>query len=393
MLRNTSPQKFVQTLVENAPQGPIGIVSQTGGGKNQVLRSLLTSVIAPTQDPASRVIVWAVSGDLFSKIPCPDRDLLLFNPSDARGVYWDIASDLTDPLSISVFADSLASEIIPATPEPFWRAAARQVLETSVTSLLGGPWTWGDLAKKVETYGESRQCLPTLLTWLQLAADRLCPTNRLPFSISAWYAHPSVDKLPGDPWRGHTDLQGRRVLVFSNPKPTGENWENLFDPLIEVFLKLRLLKTHTKPEETTWLFIPSIDRVVETHRSSLRGVVAQGRSQGLQLVASFPNLGWLADLSTPGQPGVDLFLPSVFALILGRSEHIVFRTKAVYGGLGGSEFRGLMGCQPAVKTMLGPTPEGIQTLGVCALDNNVRKLLWPYVTWGKVRETFVGPNV
>ncbi len=322
MLRNTSPNKFVQTIIETAPQGPVCIISQNGGGQTVITKNLLSAVIQDMKnDPTVRMILVDQDLEWFSSFQLPDREMLLLDSKDPRSVYWDIKQDI-------------------------------------------GPGNY-DLAQG-----------------LSYAA---CQKDRIRFSFRDWFSQASVDKLPGDPWSIDLGLMGRRVLIVNTYKEDS-SCKTLSEVLKALLSTLRT-SNFNFPENgpKTFLVIPDI-----AHKSSILEtfltIVEQGRSHGIQSIFSFGDFQWATQNKTLEEHHFNHFLSNVSAFVLGKTKgDFSFLTEENFNMRFGEFVKLMSANKTGVSKMVGPIVDGLQSIGILAQDQNVRKLLWPYLKWDKVR--------
>ncbi|MBP7052163.1 MAG: type IV secretion system DNA-binding domain-containing protein [Phycisphaerae bacterium] len=125
------------------------VVGSTGGAKTLILRLLLGTIVSHIKpgsdwrciinDPKRQAM------EVLAGMPV-ECDILLVNPFDARCVAWDPAKDITT----RAMAEQLAAIFIPdhSTQNPFWPAAARDLLSIAVEALIflrPGEWTLADV--------------------------------------------------------------------------------------------------------------------------------------------------------------------------------------------------------------------------------------------------------
>lgn len=92
-----------------------------GMGKTQQLLTMLTEI----RRIKGKAVIYDFKGDLTSILYNPEKDYI-FNPLDARGVPWNIFSDVRSQMDIEALAHSLVPESI-SNVDPFWPATARAV--------------------------------------------------------------------------------------------------------------------------------------------------------------------------------------------------------------------------------------------------------------------------
>jgi Type IV secretion-system coupling protein DNA-binding domain len=119
------------------------ILGSVGGGKTQTMLNLILGAIARDDT----VLVLDTKGDMMAGLPGGPT---LIAPHDRRSQMWDIASDCR----IKQDAHELAARFIPASPDPMWSEAAREIFVACVVHLQATKnclWDWADLTAAVNS--------------------------------------------------------------------------------------------------------------------------------------------------------------------------------------------------------------------------------------------------
>jgi len=107
-----------------------------GAGKTQAMLHLMRAAL----DRGDKLLVLDTKGDMTASLPDP----ILIAPQDARSSIWNVAADCRTKQD----ARELAARLIPASADPMWSDAAREVLVACLAHLQAtkpGAWTWEDL--------------------------------------------------------------------------------------------------------------------------------------------------------------------------------------------------------------------------------------------------------
>ncbi len=119
------------------------ILGSVGGGKTQTMLNLILGAIARDDT----MLVLDTKGDMMAGLPGAP---MLVAPHDRRSLMWDIAADCR----IKQDARELAARFIPASPDPMWSEAAREIFVACIVHLQatkGCLWDWADLNAAVNS--------------------------------------------------------------------------------------------------------------------------------------------------------------------------------------------------------------------------------------------------
>jgi hypothetical protein len=175
------------------------IWGSVGAGKTQTMLHLVLAALAR----GDGVLVIDVKGDMTATL---QGQPLLIAPQDQRSMIWDVARDCRTKQD----ARELAARIIPASQDPMWSDAAREILVVCVSTLQATKadrWTWRDL------HNISTASADTLLEMARnhhRDAVRLLESqeSRTTQSIlSTFQTHMNVVASLSDAWK--TDVNGR----------------------------------------------------------------------------------------------------------------------------------------------------------------------------------------
>lgn len=114
------------------------LLGSSGGGKTQILLSLLSQLIAHND----QVLLNDTKGDMTASLPT--GHFILLAPHDERSWCWDIAQDCFGQLA----AQELAASLIPETKDPMWSNGSREILTGVLRHLQieqGVSWGWKDI--------------------------------------------------------------------------------------------------------------------------------------------------------------------------------------------------------------------------------------------------------
>lgn len=157
---------------EECAMGNYLFVGVQGAGKSTLQTLLMESVLKDLikENRVQRALIHDHSADsipVLYTLGCTFENGLLktLNAYDRRGVYWDMAKDITN----GVFADEMAKILIPENPhakEPFWENTARDIVSGVICSLnvrMRLQWKFADLIE-VLRFGTLEDIL-TVLGW------------------------------------------------------------------------------------------------------------------------------------------------------------------------------------------------------------------------------------
>jgi len=283
------------------------VIGESGSGKTKTIQLLLKSIL-PTVRPGSnrRAILYDAKRDLFStlasfNLPCRVQTM---HPFDERGVAWDIAADVTDPM----IAIEIATILIPekaGEKDPYFPQAARALLSGVFESLLRnapGKWTLRDAVLALRYPARTRVLLKSSTDTRYLiekyagntrSARDIASTlensmRRLSFVAAAWER--ATEKISLEDWLKN----GESVLLLgSSPK-----MESTFRELNRAILHraAQLIREQGeaeregrgRPPRQTWIVV---DELREAGRmEGLNSLLVEGRSKGACVVLGLQDI-------------------------------------------------------------------------------------------------------
>lgn len=250
-----------------------------------------------------RILVYDAKQDIFSflKSVAPNVPIAILNPFDERSSAWDMAADITEPVT----AQQIATILIPEqdnSSQPFFSNAARHLLSGVFIALMlikPGDWDFRDVILSMR----SRERLVGLLNktphtrhiaTLYFADDRQSnsimseiATRMAPFEFvaAAWSKCRSKISLRG--W-----LNDEYVLVLGND----EQNRSAIDAINKVIFKRLselILAQAESADRQTWIFL---DEVREAGKlDGLSSLLTKGRSKGACVVIGFQDIEGLRE--------------------------------------------------------------------------------------------------
>ena len=283
------------------------VIGESGSGKTKTIQLLLKSVLPTIRTGSNRrAMIYDAKRDLFSilssfKLSCGVQTL---HPFDKRGVAWDIAKDVTDPM----IAIEIATILIPENAgekEPYFPQAARALLSGVLESLLRhapGKWTLRDAVLALR-YPERARVLLKSSTDTRYLIEKYAGTSRtakdiastlenslrrLSFVAAAWEL--ATEKVSLVDWL----KDGESVLLLgSSPK-----MESTFRELNRAILHraAQLIREqgeadregNGRPPRQTWIVV---DELREAGRlDGFYSLLVEGRSKGACVVLGFQDI-------------------------------------------------------------------------------------------------------
>ncbi len=249
------------------------IWGSVGSGKTQTMLHLVLSAL----ERGDGVLVIDVKGDMTATLPGAP---LLIAPQDRRSLIWDVARDCRTKQD----ARELAARIIPASHDPMWSDAAREILVVCVSTLQatkGDRWTWRDLH---EIGTSSAEALLEMARLHHRDAARLLesPESRTTQSVlSTFQTHMHVVASLAEAWR--SDANGRFAVSDWLHAPTPHR------PVI--------LQHDSRHPELSSIWIGGVLGLLASHVGSPS--LAESRARRIWIFADeFPQLPRLANFST-----------------------------------------------------------------------------------------------
>jgi hypothetical protein len=144
------------------------VLGAIGSGKTQVIWNVLQSILQRMRSgPEDRLIVYDNKSDMTASLPFPDEQIILLAPWDARTWAWDVGKDIENASDAATFAERL----IPESKDKFWSEAPRQIIKACIQHLQathGTAWSWKDLSRALNSQ-------ETILGAVMLYAPNLAP--------------------------------------------------------------------------------------------------------------------------------------------------------------------------------------------------------------------------
>lgn len=405
MFRKNSVAVFLEKLIESAPKTPALVLSRIGGGKTQIFKTILKTLINHSEkDPSTKIVITDQEGIFFSELPVSDKSLILLDPLDSRSACWDLAKDLIDidEASLCDFSLNIVESIYGKTEE-FWNKSLASELVESINQCrqqmvkTGIPWQWKDLKNTLAKNLRDKESSKTNSS-VSLMAEKLLSVfgeiseawekdpTRIKFSFKNWF-----NQEPVNVWRtDSSDLSGKNILVLKKSKDN----ESFFPLIVNSFMSILLLsgindKDHEslyKPKCSSWVLLDeaatipltqNVFRKIFSSESCLDSAqghqfLCSGVRRTIQFVFGYHDLDQVSKQF--GEYTQKNFLHAASGIILGRSSMTNESPVLKRFGLSGT-----------LSHDLGPQKNGILTLTTICGEWNVRKILWPYVVWKEVR--------
>ena len=144
------------------------VLGAIGSGKTQVIWNILQSILHRMRSgPEDRLILYDTKSDMTARLPVADSELILLAPWDARTWAWDVGKDIENASDAATFAERL----IPESKDKFWSEAPRQIVKSCIQHLQathGTQWSWKDLSRALNSQ-------ETILGAIMLYAPNLAP--------------------------------------------------------------------------------------------------------------------------------------------------------------------------------------------------------------------------
>ena len=144
------------------------VLGAIGSGKTQVIWNILQSILQRMRSgPEDRLILYDNKSDMTAGLPVSDSEMILLAPWDARTWAWDVGKDIENASDAATFAERL----IPESKDKFWSEAPRQIVKACIQHLQathGTQWSWKDLSRALNSQ-------ETILGAIMLYAPNLAP--------------------------------------------------------------------------------------------------------------------------------------------------------------------------------------------------------------------------
>lgn len=293
----------------------------TGSGKTTLIDLLLRSLFESESGGSCRALIYDAKQEVLPKLyglGLADRVRVL-HPFDKRCSPWDLASDISDPLSARQFAQILIPESSSRGESSFFDEACRDIIAITVQVLSlctpKGDWTFRDLLLAT-LYEENLEALLSLDTTRD---GRLFPSSRRVWnsyfnpettddrtrgniraslnarlavyeSIAAAWETASEKPFSLGNWQ---ETNGNEILVLGNDEAARAAVDPINRALFQRVSELTLARPEGEPSQT-WFFL---DEVREARRlDSLNSLLLKGRSKGACVVLSFQDIEGLREV-------------------------------------------------------------------------------------------------
>lgn len=292
------------TLPLDQERKHILLFAAPGGGKTQVIFPLLKRVLA-RRDP---VILYDFKGD-FTAALGGDEGSLILSPFDARGVRWDIATDIDTELKATEFASGLIPD--DASREPFFRKAAQDLLTGVLCRLQAenpSAWTFRDLVGLLENRDEivesCKRFRPGALNTLGSLGDKQAAgifgelrtgTIQLEYLAKAWSG--TARKISLTQWATSPGLQERHPLIIIKGHQQYQKLDGFLTAQLFAMLTKQVLSLPDSRERRIWAFLDEFGNLprIDGLEKLLTGV----RSKGLRVVAAIQDIAQIEVTYSP----------------------------------------------------------------------------------------------
>ncbi|WP_428408455.1 type IV secretion system DNA-binding domain-containing protein [Hyphococcus sp.] len=171
------------------------IWGSVGSGKTQTMLHLMRAAIWR----GDKILVLDTKGDMTESMP---TEPAIVAPQDERSFVWDVAADCRTKQD----ARELAARFIPASSDPFWSDAAREIFVACIAQLQAEKpeqWSWADLRDIV--LQDSAALFKTAQTYHPEAMRVLKdPASKTAQSVlTTFQAHLNVVSALAESWGGH----------------------------------------------------------------------------------------------------------------------------------------------------------------------------------------------
>lgn len=276
------------------------VVGAVGSGKTLTIRMLMQDQLTRIKPGSDRrAIIYDAKQDMMQIVGSMGLrcKVMLLNPFDERGYAWDMAKDVTSPLS----ARELAMTLIPDEKESqkFFNNAARELLTQLLMTFIKsrpGSWTFREvllvmrskeLLRKVLGQDEENkeiiqnilECGPeTLGSIMATIATKLGPYG----AVAAAWERAGERKISVVEW-----LKSDSILILGND----ERARSTLDIVNQLFVSLVATHALTMSESAsrmTWLFFDEFREAGKLR--GLENLILRGRSKGCCVVLGFQDI-------------------------------------------------------------------------------------------------------
>jgi hypothetical protein len=386
------------------------IWGSVGAGKTQIMLRLILGAIAR----GDGVVVLDVKGDMTASLP---GHPILIAPQDHRSAVWNVASDCRTKQD----ARELAARIIPASADPMWSDAAREIFVACAVHLQqtrGSIWSWRDL-QETATLGAdklleiAKRCNPNAIRSLENPDSKT--TQGI---LSTFQSHMNVVATLADAWDENENPRFSVSDWLHNPPP--------FRPVILqqdgrypklsaawmgglISLLASAVGSPTLEESRgrrVWLFLDEFPQLPRLDQFST--LIDLGRSKGIITVIGAQDIAQLRE--TYGRNRGDSWMSMIGTQIVARLN-LSHAAKEISELIGYQELekpvktrtqtpsgtsvtwrkereRRPVISPPELATRLGPTRKGVKAL-VLGVGEDIYELTFPYITLEKLRPSSV----
>lgn len=298
------------------------IWGSVGAGKTQTMLRLMLSALAR----GDKILVLDTKGDMTAGLP---NDPALVAPQDTRSFVWDVAADCR----VKQDARELAARFIPASPDPMWSDAAREIFVACVATLQatkGADWTWPDLrtaaiADAQTLFAMAKKNHPEAMRLLE------DPSSRTAQSVLATFqAHMNVVSALADAWPDSVNA----------PKFSVRDWLHMEAPARPI-----ILQRDARYPELSNAWISGLLGLLASSVGSPS--LAESKSRRVWLfLDEFPQLPRMPDFTT----FLDVGRSKGVIVVLGAQD--IAQIRAIYGRERADSWIGMVGTQ--IITRLNP---------------------------------------
>lgn len=409
------------------------VLGAIGSGKTQVIWNILQSILHRMRSgPEDRLILYDNKSDMTAGLPVSDSDMILLAPWDARTWAWDVGKDIENASDAATFAERL----IPESKDKFWSEAPRQIVKACIQHLQvthGTEWSWKDLSRALNSQD-------TILGAVMLYAPNLAPvfvgTGGGPTSTGASLLSSmnaftgSIDDLcrawdNTDPFTGQeiepgrviprvslrewalTPIVQRRVIILQGNKRYLTLERAYIQTIISAFGAI--MNSPEMPDSKTrriWFLLdefPQLGRL-----ENFAQYLEVGRSKGLCVLLGLQDLSQLREIY--GRETADVWAAICGTYVVCRSQGVeTVRWLTQFFGERSVRSRRISftnsenGLRKTITEVVESEPvvtshdlnglgdnrgssPGILALLSLNTGHGVYRLVWPYVTFPKVRE-------
>ncbi len=283
------------------------VVGTVGSGKSLTLRLLMQAVL-PRIVPGSnhRAVILDAKRDMVSLLAGMGigSSVVILNPTDARSAAWDVARDVTSPIT----AQQIATILVPEegnTDNRFFPDAVRDLVTGVMIAFIRtcpGRWTLRDVVLAMK----SKERLKLVLSRVPETRDRLgyleedrtasnilstAATNMAPFEPIAACWDRAAKRVSLQDW-----ARGEYVLLLGSDESTRAAMNAVNAVIFKRATELILSQDDVDPGDPaprrTWVFL---DECREAKLDGLSRLLTQGRSKGACVVLGFQDKDGLDD--------------------------------------------------------------------------------------------------